>query len=520
MLINLKSFVTDPFTDNATFDFDKFSTIVMKAQRLMDDMVDIEIEQIDKIISKINKDPEPKAVKNIELNLWKNIRDRAKQGRRTGLGITAVGDTLAALGIKYGSDQSIESIESIYRSLAIASYRSSCQLAKERGAFPIHDHEREANHEFLSRIFAADHEIEVLNKTYGRRNIALTTTAPAGSVSVLTQTSSGIEPAFLLKYTRRKKLTENDVDPRVDFIDDSGDKWQEFDVYHHGFKQWMDVTGLKKITDSPYFEACSNDINWVQKVKVQAAAQRWVCHAISNTTNLPSDTTIETVKDVYMAGWILGCKGVTVYRDGCRSGVLIGTSDKNDNSKNPDLVENANKRPDVLDCEIHRATIKGEDWTILVGIMNDRPYEIFGGLSEYVEIPKKYGQGRIRKRPRKTMLSKYDLTIGRNGDEIIIKDIVKVFDNPNHSAFSRTLSLTLRHGVPIHYLVEQLQKDKDADLFSLSRVIARCLKKYIKDGTRAGNGTITCNCTSIEQSNVIYQEGCAICLTCGASKCG
>jgi len=255
-------------------------------------------------------------------------------------------------------------------------------------------------------------------------------------------------------------------------------------------------------------------------VKVQAAAQRWVCHAISNTTNLPSDTTIETVKDVYMAGWILGCKGVTVYRDGCRSGVLIGTSDKNDNSKNPDLVENANKRPDVLDCEIHRATIKGEDWTILVGIMNDRPYEIFGGLSEYVEIPKKYGQGRIRKRPRKTMLSKYDLTIGRNGDEIIIKDIVKVFDNPNHSAFSRTLSLTLRHGVPIHYLVEQLQKDKDADLFSLSRVIARCLKKYIKDGTRAGNGTITCNCTSIEQSNVIYQEGCAICLTCGASKCG
>ena len=280
----------------------------------------------------------------------------------------------------------------------------------------------------------------------------------------------------------------------------------------------MNISGLDSYENSPYFKATSNDIDWVSKVKVQAVAQKWVCHAISNTTNVPSDIDKKTIKDIYLTGWKSGCKGVTVYRDGSRSGVLVSADDESKKSSKSN-AENASKRPEMLDCEIHRAAIKGEDWTILVGVMENRPYEIFGGLSEYVEIPRKYAQGRIRKRHRKTMPSKYDLIIGEDEDEIIIKDVVKVFDNPNHSSFSRTLSLTLRHGVPINYLVEQLQKDKDADLFSFSRVIARCLKKYIEDGTKAGSGIVDCSC-SPEDCNVVYQEGCAKCLTCGASKCG
>ena len=518
MLVNLKSFVENPYTEKSSFDFEKFASVVHKAQRLMDDMVDIEIEQIDKIINKINNDPEPPDVKQIEINLWEKIKSQATKGRRTGLGITALGDMLASLGIVYGSDESIEFVEKVYKSLAVSAYKSSCIMAKERGPFACHSHEREESHEFLSRIFEADHEIMVLNKNYGRRNIAITTTAPAGSVSVLTQTTSGIEPAFLLKYTRRKKLTENDVEARVDFVDDSGDRWQEFDVYHHGFKQWMDTTGLEKIEDSPYNGACSNDIDWVQKVKMQAAAQNWVCHAISNTTNLPAETSVDTVKDVYMEGWNSLCKGVTVYRDGCRTGVLVS----NDAGKEADSSVSLNytrapKRPDVLTCDIHNANIKGEKWTILIGLMDGAPYEVIGGLAQYVEIPKKYSEGEITKRKRKSVNSIYDLTFGENGDEVTIKDIVKVFENPNHAGFTRTISLALRHGAPIHYIVEQLQKDKDADLFSFAKVIARVLKKYIADGTEVSfKGSETC----CDSPNLIYQEGCVICTNCGAGKCG
>jgi ribonucleoside-diphosphate reductase alpha chain len=514
MVVNLLSFVSNPHCEDSEFDYQSFGEVVQKAQRLMDDMIDLEIEQIDKIIQKIESDPEPGPVKQIEKDLWLNVKSRAQQGRRTGLGVTAVGDTLASLGVQYGSHESVEIVEKLYKSLAINAYRSSSILAKERGAFEIHDHDKERGHEFLERIWEEAPDILEMTKRYGRRNIALTTTAPAGSVSVLTQTTSGIEPAYLLKYTRRKKLTENDLDGSVDFIDDSGDRWQEYEVYHHGFKTWMDITGLEDVKTSPYWGATSNDIDWIEKVKVQAAAQKWVCHAISNTTNVPSNTTVDTVKNIYLTGWESGCKGVTVYRDGCRSGVLVS---KEPEEKVAFKTHNAPKRPDELDCSIHHASIKGEAWTILVGLLDNKPYEVMGGLQKYIEIPKKYKKGTIVKYHYKTKNSRYDLRIGNNGDEILIKDLVDVFDNPNHAGFTRTISLALRHGAPIQYIVEQLQKDREMDMFSFSKVIARVLKSYIKDGTVPGHNVCE-NCGA--EDTLMYQEGCVTCTSCGHGKCG
>jgi len=525
MLMNLTAFVTNPWSDSAEFDYGEFARKVQKAQRLMDDMIDLEIDQVNKIISKIKNDPEPHTVKQIELDLWENIKTQAVLGRRTGLGITGLGDMLAMIGVKYGSDESVEITEEVYKWLSLNSYESSIILAKERGSFGAWDYDKEKDHPFISRIIGEllPHRQEDYVK-YGRRNIANTTTAPAGSVSVLTQTTSGIEPAFMLHYTRRKKLTGQDADARVDFVDDSGDKWQEYTVYHHGFKQWIEQSVFQSDDDpdelvdlSPYKCSTANEIDWVAKVRMQAAAQKWVCHAISNTTNLPSDIDVETVKDVYMTGWELGCKGVTVYRDGSRAGVLV-SSDANPEEK---LVFNENsapKRLKELECDVHQASIAGEPWTILIGLLEGKPYEIFGGKSEYVEIPRKYKSGHLIKRPRKTMNSIYDLKFGEDGNEVIVKDIVKIFDNPNHSAFTRTLSLALRHGAPVHYICEQLQKDRDADLFSFSKVIARCLKKYILDGTKPGSGVIDTQCC--DNPNIVYQEGCATCLNCGYAKCG
>ncbi len=534
MLVNLTSFVKDSWSEDATFDFGDFGQKVQKAQRLMDDMIDLEIEQVDKILLKIEKDKQPESVKRIEKDLWENIKSRAVKGRRTGLGITGLGDMLAMMGITYGSQESIEMTEEIYKWLALNSYEASIVLAKERGSFPAWNYFLEKDHPFVSKIIEEllPHTRQDYKK-YGRRNIANTTTAPAGSVSVLTQTTSGIEPSFMLHYTRRKKLTGQDAEARVDFIDDSGDKWQEYTVYHHGFRRWMnymakdspgifdDITDDERADMSPYSGATANDINWVAKVKMQAAAQKWVCHAISNTTNLPADVDVETVKQVYMTGWELGCKGVTVYREGSRSGVLVSADSKEQGKCDDKFKTNrAPKRPESLHCDIHQASISGEPWTIIVGLLEGYPYEIFGGKSEYVEIPKKYRSGFLTKKTRKTMNSKYNLKFGESGEEVIVRDIATVFDNPNHSAFTRTLSLALRHGAPVNYVCEQLQKDRDADLFSFSKVIARCLKKYIVDGTRPGNGTIDCNCENSEECEVIYQEGCATCLTCGYAKCG
>ena len=518
LVINLLSFVNDPFTTSARFDKEKYADVVMKAQRLMDDMVDLELECIDNIINKINNDPEPIDIKFTELALWKRIREAAVNGRRTGLGITALGDALAAMNITYGSDESIKKTEEIYKDLAINSYMSSCIMAGERGQFPVFSFDLEKDHPFLKRVLESDEKLLMLYRKNGRRNIANTTTAPAGSLSSQTQTTSGIECAFLLDYLRRKKINPSDKDARVDFIDELGDKWQEFKVYHHGFKKWMEVTGKTNKEDSPYWHATSADVDWIKKIELQAAAQKWICHSISNTTNIPHDTPIDVVKQIYMLGWELGCKGVTVYRDGSRAGVLV----TNDNAlKMTKLVEHhAPKRASDLSCDIHHARIKGEDWTILVGLMDGRPYELFGGLSKFVEIPKKYRHGTIHKHPRKMTRSIYDLTFGENGDEVVIKDIINVFDNPTNGAFTRTLSLALRHGTPVQYIVEQLLKDdKDSDIFSFSRVISRVLKVYIKDGTRPAAEK---SCPSCGSTDLKYQEGCVSCMNieCLWSKCG
>jgi ribonucleoside-diphosphate reductase alpha chain len=530
MLLNLTAFIKNPFTPQAFFDQEDFGKKVQQAQRLMDDMIDIEIEQVDRILTKIEEDPEPDEVKRIEKNLWTKIREQAMNGRRTGLGVTAVGDALAMMGLKYGSEESIDAVEVFYREMALNAYRASCIMAKERGAFLVHDHKREVGHEFLERIWSADKtgELRSLSEKYGRRNIAITTTAPAGSVSVLTQTTSGIEPAFMLAYTRRKKInTDAEPNARVDFVDDIGDKWQEFTVYHHKFKEWMDTLGTETtafsttndlVARSPYNGSTANEIDWVAKVKLQSAAQKWVCHAISNTTNLPNDTDIDTVKNVYMTGWETGCKGVTIYRDGCRTGVLVSTESKDKAESTSEIVErSAPKRPQTLKCEIHHVNIKREKWTILVGLLEGRPYEVMGGLAELVEIPKKYTTGQITKRDSKSSNSIYDLRLGDGADELVIKDIVRVFDNPNHAGFTRTISLSLRHGVPIQYLVEQLQKDKDYDLFSFARVISRVLKKFITDGTQSSlKACVSCGA----EGSIVYQEGCETCKSCGSSKCG
>ncbi len=526
MLVNLTSFVKNAWSENAEFNYGHFGQVVQKAQRLMDDMVDLEIDQINKIINKIEADPEPDDIKKIEIDLWEKIKEQATRGRRTGLGVTGVGDTIAMLGQRYGSKESIETTESIYKWLALNSYDASIIMAKERGSFPIWAADKEDNHGFLNRIIGELLPERVEDyKVHGRRNIANTTTAPAGSVSCLTQTTSGIEPAFMLHYTRRKKINPDSGNVRVDFIDDLGDQWQEYTVYHHGFKKWLESTDSETewqeddlsvaVSHSPYSGATANEIDWENKVHLQAAAQKWVCHAISNTTNLPADIDVETVKKVYELGWKTGCKGITIYRDGSRSGVLVTNEDKGE--KKIIVTRDAPKRPETLSCDIHHTTVKGERWVVLVGLLDGIPYEVMGGKAELIEIPKKYSTGTLAKRSYKTTSNKYDLAFGEVGDEVIIKDVVAVFDNPNHAGYTRTISLALRHGAPVQYLVEQLQKDKEMDMFSFSKCIARCLKKYIADGTKASVNSCT-NCGA--EDTIIYQEGCQTCTACGYSACG
>ena len=520
MLVNLTSFVKNAWRNNAEFDFGLFRNIAKKAQRLMDDMIDLEIKQIDKILSKIDNDPESDDVKYYERNLWQTIRQVALNGRRTGLGITGLGDTIAMLGQKYGSEESIKTTEKIYKWLALASYEESIQLAKERGAFEVFNHHKEKGHPFLERIFneLTPEVIEDYRK-YGRRNIANTTTAPAGSVSCLTQTTSGIEPAFMLRYTRRKKVQNGE---EIMFVDDLGDEWTEFNVYHHKFKEWMDSTGVSDeevdiaIEHSPYFGATANEIDWRAKVKLQSVAQKWICHAISNTTNLPAKVDVATVKDIYMLGWELGCKGVTVYRDGSRSGVLVATDDKKE--KTAAIIERAApKRPEELACDIYHTSIKGQKWVVLIGLLNGKPYEVIGGKADQIEIPSRYRSGKLYKRVFKTLNSKYDLTVGIDDDELIIKDVVSVFDNPDHAGYTRVISTSLRHGVPVQYLFEQMQKDKEMNMWSFSKVIARCLKSYIDDGTSASDKI--CSECGVKDS-LVYQEGCVTCKSCGSGKCG
>lgn len=522
LVLNLTGYIRDPFTKKASFDFKKFHEHTIIAQRLMDDIIDLELECIDRIMDKINSDPEPLEVKQVEINLWKKIRDMNVSGRRTGLGITALGDALAMLGIKYGARDSIIMTKKIYRALAVGSHTSSCIMAKERGAFPIFDYKLEKNHEYLNDIFEdCDEEIRRMWKKTGRRNIANTTTAPAGSVSSLTQTTSGIEPVFMLSYVRRKKHNPSDKNARIDFTDAMGDNWQEFTVYHHGIKRWMEVTGETDIQKSPYWGATSAEIDWVASVDIQAAAQKSIDHSISKTCNLPEDVTKELVSQVYMKAWESGCKGFTVYRDKCRDGVLINKTDskkKNEDGR-PIEIETvmAPKRPLELICEIKKAKIQGEQWTIFVGLLNNKPYEVFGGLSKYVDIPNKYKTGKIVKNGKVEDITTYNLIVGEGEDQMIIKDIANVFENANFGAFTRTISLALRHGTPVQYVVEQLQKDRHSDVTSFSKVAARVLKNYIADGTKS---TAEKKCPKCHmENNFAYQEKCLTCMGCGWSKC-
>lgn len=516
LILNLWNFVNDPFTEKAQFDYDRFSRATVIAQRLMDDLIDLELEMIEKILVKIDEDPEPDTVKVIEKDLWLKIRSTAENGRRTGLGITGLGDAIAGLGVRYGTDESVVITDKIYKTLAINAYKSSCLLAQERGTFKVFDKTKEENHPFLQRIFLESPEVYELWKLHGRRNIAITTTAPTGTVSTLTQTTNGIEPAIFLSYRRSKKINQTDTHLSVDRVDALGDKWHEYVVYHHKAKMWMDMTGNVNLEESPYWKATSADVDWVGSVKVQAAAQKWVCHAISKTCNLPADATIDLVKQIYMAAWESGCKGFTIYREGCRDAVMV--RDGADVEQEDKITENhAPKRPKEIVCEIHQTKIAGESWTILVGLLGGKPYEVFGGLSRFVEIPKKWKSGKLLKNGKKDGVATYNLCIGNEETEVKINDVVTVFENLIHGAFTRTISLALRHGIPIHYICEQLNKDKHSDMQSFSRVIARVLKTYIVDGTKATGETRCWSCNI--QGSLVYQEGCIRCLSCGNSKC-
>ena len=521
MLLNLHRFVQNPYLSNASFDFERFAAVARKAQRLMDDLVDLEIECVGRIIAKIESDPEPERIKRNEIELWRNILLEGATGRRTGLGVTGLGDAMAACGVTYGSSESVEWVESVYRCLAHNAYRSTVTMAQERGAFPAYDAAVEKGHPFIERILRIDPELRADYERFGRRNVALTTTAPAGSVSLLTQTTSGCEPVYRLSYTRRKKINPNDSSAHVDFIDAQGDKWQHFTVHHQGLERWMKVTGEIDITKSPYFGAASDEIPWQKRVEIQAAAQRWICHSISSTINLPKETTVETVGEIYMAGWINECKGLTIYRDGCRDGVLIehNSHQQTHRESNDFIIESdAPKRPRSLDCDVHHVTIRGEKFVVLVGLLEGKPYEVFAGLSKNIEIPKKFKCGKLIKNGKnEDGISTYNLELPvGDGEKLVVNDVIEQFDNKNYGAFSRIISTALRHGTPVRFLAEQLRKDKHSDITSFGAVIARVLSKNYLEDKAIVMGE---KCDVCGSSNVKHENGCSSCNDCGSSKC-
>jgi len=495
--INLKNFVKKKFTKNAYFDFDYFKYVVKHAMRLSDDLIELEIEKLNKIIKISDTDSEKK--------LWKKLLKACEIGRRTGLGTHGLADAVACLNLPYDSGDSLQVIDNIYETLKIQAYTTSIDLAKERGSFSIFNWEKEKNNKYIKNL---PQDIQDLIEKYGRRNISILTNAPTGSVSIMSQTSSGLEPVFRNFYIRRRKLSHNEQNLKPDFIDDIGDKWLEYKVYHHNIREWVEQFDDK----IPDFFMTSDQIDWQKRVKIQSIIQKHIDHAISSTINLPKDINPKIVGDLYMQGWKSGLKGITVYVDGSRSGVLI----TEDNRKENFPQNGAPKRPKELTCDIHHTTIKGEKWTILIGLHSDKPYEVLGGLSNLIEIPKTYTSGVLTKHHFKTKNNRYDLSFGYNGDVITIKDVVKVFDNANNSAFTRMISLALRHGAKPSFLVEQLQKDRDSDMFSFAKCIARILKNYIKDGEEAYSDKACSECLT---EALVYQDGCVICKNCGWSMC-
>ncbi len=532
LAINLFSYVEKPFTKDASFNFKLFREHAGYAQRMMDDIIDLELEKVDAILAKILSDPESDEIKSTEINLWKNIRKKAEEGRRTGIGITAEGDMLAALGIRYGTKEGNTFSVKVHQNLAIAVYRGSVYTAKERGPFAIYDSKREENNPFIQRLKAADEKLYYEMMEYGRRNIALLTIAPTGTTSLMTQTTSGIEPVFLPVYKRRRKVNPNDKDARVDFVDEVGDSWEEYTVFHHRFKQWMNVNGIDTsknysqeeldefVKKSPYYKATSNDVDWLNKVRMQGAVQKWVDHSISVTINLPHDVSEDLVAKLYMEAWESGCKGVTIYRDGSRSGVLIANNEEEEEEEQQTLTAFPTKRPQVLMADILRFQNNKEKWIAFIGKINDKPYEIFTGLAddEYgILLPRWVTDGLIIKNRNEDGSSRYDFQFeNKRGYRTTIEGLSHKFD-PEFWNYAKLISSTLRYGMPIDKIID-LIKSLQLDSHSINtwkNGVVRALKRYVEDGTHAKG-----SCQSCGSDQLIYQEGCLICTNCGSSKCG
>lgn len=553
--INLYSYVKNPFTEEATFDFDLFRKHALLAQRLMDDIVDLEMEKIDRIMEKIKSDPQNDEVKHAEYHLWEKIKEKSGKGRRTGVGITAEGDMIAAMGLRYGTEEATKFAVEVHKTLALSAYRSSVTMAQERGAFSIFEAERERNNPFVLRIKEADPQLYSDMMKYGRRNIACLTIAPTGTTSLMTQTTSGIEPVFLPVYTRRRKVNPNDTDVHVDYVDEVGDSFEEYIVYHKKFLEWMEINGLdttKKYTQaeindlvkrSPYYKATANDVDWLMKVRMQGAIQKWVDHSISVTVNLPNNVDEALVNKLYVEAWRSGCKGCTIYRDGSRSGVMISVSKKDKKKKNdngretsqdsdlnsseekhehvctpPQVVE---ERPQVLDCDVVRFQNNKEKWVAFVGLLDGYPYEIFTGLQdddEGIVLPKSVTKGKIIKQTNADGTHRYDFQFeNKRGYKTTVEGLSEKF-NPEYWNYAKLISGVLRYRMPIDHvihLVGSLQL-KDESINTWKNGVERALKKYVTDGTTVSGQT----CPICGQETLVYQEGCLICTNCGASRCG
>ena len=547
--INLYSYVVHPFTKDAYFDMDKFRKHVQIAQRIMDDIVDLELEKIDRIMQKIQQDPQSDEVKGSEYHLWEKIKHKSSLGRRTGVGITAEGDMIAAMGLRYGTPEATEFSVNVHKNLALSAYRSSVTMAQERGAFAVFDASREKNNPFLLRIKEADKQLYADLQKYGRRNIACLTIAPTGTTSLMTQTTSGIEPVFMPVYKRRRKVNPNDTDVHVDFVDEVGDSFEEYIVYHKKFLEWMNVNGIdstkkytqeeidKLVAQSPYYKATANDVDWLEKVKMQGAIQKWVDHSISVTVNLPNDVDEALVNRLYVEAWKSGCKGCTIYRDGSRAGVMISVSKSEkkqkgkeqvkDNSagqnalppcKQPEVIE---VRPKVLECDVVRFQNNKEKWVAFVGLLDGYPYEIFTGLQdddEGIVLPKSVVKGKIIKHKQDDGPSRYDFQFeNKRGYKTTVEGLSEKF-NPEYWNYAKLISGVLRYRMPIDRvinLVSSLQL-KDESINTWKNGVERALKKYIDDGTEAKGK----KCPVCGHETLVYQEGCLICKNCGASRCG
>ena len=538
LAINLYSYVVNPFTPDAYFDFEKFKKHAAMAQRIMDDIIDLELEKIEKIIEKVDSDPETDEVKGPERHLWEKIYKKSSMGRRTGVGITAEGDMIAAMGLRYGTEEATEFAEKVHKTLALETYRSSVNLAKERGAFEIYDAVREENNPFINRIKEADPELYAEMRQYGRRNIACLTIAPTGTTSLMTQTTSGIEPVFMPVYKRRRKVNPNDENVHVDYVDETGDAFEEYIVFHHKFLTWMKVNGYdpdkrysqeeidELVAKSPYHKATSNDVDWLMKVKMQGRIQKWVDHSISVTINLPNSVDEELVNRLYVEAWKSGCKGCTVYRDGSRSGVLISTKKKEDKKEELNALTLLKRqvvevRPKVLEADVVRFQNNKEKWVAFVGLLDGRPYEIFTGLQDDEEgilLPKSVTSGRIIKNYDEDGNKRYDFQFeNKRGYKMTVEGLSERF-NKEYWNYAKLISGVLRWQMPIDQVVKlvgSLQLDSES-INTWKNGVERALKKYVQDGTEAKG----VKCPNCGHETLVYQEGCLICKTCGSSRCG